>query len=263
VEKRDRVIVVMPAYNAGRTLARIHAAIPGDLVDEVIVVDDGSADDTVAVARDLPVTLIRHDSNRGYGGAQKTCYLAALERGAGAVVLLHADDQYDGRMIGPAVHILKLGICDVVLGNRIRTRGEALSNGMPLVKYLANRGLTLLENMISGQNLGEWHSGFRAYSRRVLETVPFLENSDDFVFDSQFLVQCVHFGLKIGDVPVPVRYFEEASTIPLGAATRYALGTLRTFAGWYAHRLGIADVPRYRPRSAGGEVRAPAAEPRA
>jgi glycosyltransferase involved in cell wall biosynthesis len=236
----------MPAFNAGRTLARIHAAIPRELVDEVIVVDDGSSDDTVAVARGLPVTLICHERNRGYGGTQKTCYTAALERGAGTVVMLHADDQYDGRMIGPAIHILKLGICDVVLGNRIRTRGEALANGMPLAKYLANRGLTLIENMLSGQNLGEWHSGFRAYRRHELETVPFLENSDDFVFDSQFLVQCVHFGLKIGDVPVPVRYFEEASTIPLRAATRYAVGTMRTFAGWYAHRFGLVDLPRYR-----------------
>lgn len=239
----------MPAYNAAATLQRIHAAIPHDLVDEVIVVDDASSDETAAIARRLPVTLVRHERNTGYGGAQKTGYRTALERRPGAVVLLHGDDQYDGRMIGPALEILRLGICDVVLGNRIRTRREALDHGMPLVKYIANRSLTLLENLVSGQNLGEWHSGFRAYDRRVLETVPFVENSDDFVFDSQFLVQCVHFGFKIGDVPVPVRYFEEASSISLAASTRYALKTMGTFAEWYAHRFGIRDVPRFRPSS--------------
>jgi glycosyltransferase involved in cell wall biosynthesis len=247
VRDREPTIVVMPAYNAAATLQRIHDAIPHDLVDEVIVVDDGSSDDTAAIAGRLPVTFIRHERNAGYGGAQKTGYRAALERRPGAVVLLHGDDQYDGRMIGPALQILQLGICDVVLGNRIRTRREALDNGMPLVKYVANRGLTLLENLVSGQNLGEWHSGFRAYHRRVLETVPFLENSDDFVFDSQFLVQCVHFGFKIGDVPVPVRYFQGASSISLTDSTRYALRTMGTFAEWYAHRLGLRDVRRFRP----------------
>lgn len=246
MENRDRVIVVMPAYNAANTLERIYDDIPRDLVDEVIVVDDCSKDDTIAIAQRLPVTLIRHAKNTGYGGNQKTCYKAALERGAGTVIMLHADYQYDGRMIGPAVHILKLGICDVVLGNRIRTRREALAGGMPLVKYVSNRGLTLIENLLSGQNLGEWHSGFRAYNRRVLETVPFLENSDNFVFDSQFLVQCVHFGFKIGDVPVPVRYFDEASSISLTASARYALHTLGAFAQWYAHRLGLSNAQRFR-----------------
>jgi glycosyltransferase involved in cell wall biosynthesis len=244
----ERVIVVMPAYNAGRTLERIYRDIPTDLVDEVVVVDDCSTDDTTAVAGRLPVTLVRHERNTGYGGNQKTCYRTALAHGADYVVMLHADYQYDGRMIGPAIHVLKLGICDVLLGNRIRTRREALAGGMPRLKYLANRTLTLIENMAAGQNLGEWHSGFRAYRRRVLETIPFEENRDDFVFDSQLLVQAVHFGFKIGDLPVPVRYFDDASSISYGDSTRYALRTLGTFVEWYAHKLGVRDAPRFRAR---------------
>jgi hypothetical protein len=142
-------------------------------------------------------------------------------------------------MIPVAVEILRLGVCDVILGNRIRTRREALAGGMPLVKYVANRGLTIIQNLLSGQNLGEWHSGFRAYSRRVLETLPYHRNSDDFVFDSQLLLQCVHGGFKLGDIPVPVRYFDEASSISLGRSAVYALLTLGSFLRWYAHCVGI------------------------
>jgi glycosyltransferase involved in cell wall biosynthesis len=245
-QKRPKVVVIMPAYNAAKTLRMTYMALPHDVVDVVLLVDDGSSDETVEIARELNLELFIHNRNYGYGGNQKTCYAEALKRGAGYVIMLHADYQYDGRMIGPAVHVLKLGICDVVLGNRIRTRREALEGGMPPVKYLSNRGLTLMENLLSGQNLGEWHSGFRAYSRRVLEAVPFKENSDNFVFDSQFLVQSVHFGFKIGDVPVPVRYFDEASSISIRASTRYAFHTLATFAQWYGHRLGVLNTPRFR-----------------
>lgn len=235
----------MPAYNAENTLERIHADIPHDLVHEVIVVDDCSSDRTSEIARSLPVTLVEHGSNTGYGGNQKTCYRTALEHGADYVVMLHADYQYDARMIGPVVDVLRAGICDAMLGNRIRTRREARDGGMPMVKYLSNRGLTLLENLMSGQNLGEWHSGFRAYSRRVLETIPFERNSDDFVFDSQFLVQCVHHGFKIGDLPVPVRYFDEASSISLGSSTRYALQTFGVFGTWALHRMGLRRDPLF------------------
>jgi glycosyltransferase involved in cell wall biosynthesis len=242
---RGRTVVVMPAYNAARTLERCYAEIPHDCVDEVIVVDDCSTDDTVAIAERLPVTLIVHDENRGYGGNQKTCYDHALRAGADHVIMIHADYQYDVRTIPVAVEILRLGICDVVLGNRIRTRREALAGGMPPVKYFANRGLTIVQNLLSGQNLGEWHSGFRAYRRQVLETVPYHRNSDDFVFDSQFLVQCVDQGVKLGDIPVPVRYFDEASSINLKRSTEYALLTLRTFGQWYAHRLGIVRSPLF------------------
>jgi glycosyltransferase involved in cell wall biosynthesis len=235
----SRTIVVMPAYKAGRTLERVYKDIPRDLVDEVIVVDDKSPDDTAEVARRLPVTLIEHEVNTGYGGNQKTCYRTALEHGADYVIMVHGDYQYDARMIPACIEVLRLGICDVLLGNRIRTRGEALAGGMPRVKYLANRGLTFIENLLSGQNLGEWHSGFRAYRREVLERIPFERNSDDFVFDTQFLVQSIHFGFRVGDVPVPVRYFDEASSIDLKSSAVYALRSMATFADWYGHRLGL------------------------
>ncbi len=232
-------IIVMPAYNAANTLERIVADIPPGCFDEIIVVDDASRDATVAIASRLPVTLVRHERNLGYGGNQKTCYREALARGADYVVMLHPDYQYDARIIPAALDILRIGICDVVLGNRIRTRAEALAGGMPLAKYLANRGLTLIENLLSGQNLGEWHSGFRAYRRQVLEAIAFETNSDDFVFDSQFLVQSVHFGFRVGDIPAPVRYFDEASSINFRHATNYAMLTLWVFVRWYLHRFGI------------------------
>jgi glycosyltransferase involved in cell wall biosynthesis len=233
-----KTIVVMPAYNAAATLERTFNDLPKDFVDEVLVVDDVSKDDTVGVATRLGLKVIRHERNRGYGGNQKTCYENALRLGADYVVMIHPDYQYDARTIPAAIRILELGICDVVLGNRIRTRNEALAGGMPKAKYFANRGLTILENLLSGQNLGEWHSGFRAYNRRVLETVPYQRNSDDFVFDSQFLVQCVHFGFRLGDIPVPVRYFDEASSINFRRSATYAIRTLWTFVQWYKHKLG-------------------------
>jgi glycosyltransferase involved in cell wall biosynthesis len=248
-----KTIVVKPAYNAAATLERTFLDLPADFVDEVIVVDDCSKDDTVAVAERLGLTVFRHEENKGYGGNQKTCYARALERGADYVVMIHPDYQYDARIMPAAINILQLGICDVVLGNRIRTRREALEGGMPKSKYFANRGLTMLENLLSGQNLGEWHSGLRAYNRRVLENVPYQRNSDDFVFDSQFLVQCVHLGFKLGDVPVPVRYFDEASSINLRRSTTYALQTLRTFVQWYGHRLGMRS-PLFAPKESAAAV---------
>jgi len=235
----ERTLIVMPAYNAANTLERIVADIPAGCADEILVVDDASRDGTVEIARRLPVTLVEHPENRGYGGNQKTCYRTALEHGADYVVMLHPDYQYDARVIPAALEILKVGVCDVILGNRIRTRAEARAGGMPWVKYLSNRGLTFIENILAGQNLGEWHSGFRAYRREVLETLPFEANSDDFVFDSQFLVQSVHFGFKVGDIPIPVRYFDEASSIGFLPAAKYAVQTMGVFAQWFAHRLGL------------------------
>ena len=248
-----RTIVVMPAYNAAETLETTLRRLPDGCCDEVIVVDDASSDDTSEVAERLPVTLVRHETNRGYGGNQKTCYRQALERGGDYVVMVHPDGQYEAGMIPAALTTLRLGVCDLVLGNRIRTRREALEGGMPLVKYLSNRGLTFLQNVLSGQNLGEWHSGFRAYRRQVLEEIPFHRNSDDFVFDSQLLVQAVHRGFRVGDVPVPVRYFTEASSISLGRSTRYALATLWTFTRWLAHRAGVYRFPLLEPADREGK----------
>lgn len=243
-----KTIVVVPAFNAARTLADVVTDIPADCYDAIVVVDDASRDETVAVAEALDVTLIRHARNRGYGGNLKTCYAQALELGAEYVVTVHADNQYDPRMIPAALRILELGICDVVLGNRIRTRQEALAGGMPRLKYFANRALTLVENTISGQNLGEWHSGFRACRREVLERVPFEANSEDFVFDSQFLLQAVHLGFRVGDLPIPVRYFPEASSISVPRAAKYALETMLAFAEWVLHRSRVRPSVRFEPR---------------
>lgn len=244
-DRKLRTIAVMPAYNAEATIERTFRDIPVGHVDEVILVDDCSSDRTVEVARSLGITVVERRENGGYGANQKTCYQHALERGADYVVMLHPDFQYDSRVAGLAVDFLKLGICDVVLGSRIRTRREALDGGMPVWKYVANRCLTTLENIALGQNLGDFHSGFRAYSRKVLETIPFHENSDDFVFDSQFLAQAVHFGFRIGDVPVPVRYFEEASSIPFRRCVTYGCGTLAVLAEFHAHRWGLRESPRF------------------
>ena len=247
-----KTIIVMPAYNAERTLEGIVRALPPGVADEVVVVDDASTDRTAEVAGRLPVRFVRHPENRGYGGNQKTCYDTALARGADYVVMLHPDDQYDARLIPAALDVLELGVLDLVLGNRIRTRAEALAGGMPKVKYLANRGLTLIENVLTGHNLGEWHSGFRAYRREVLETVPYQRNDDGFAFDSQLLLQSVHFGFRLGDIPMPVRYCEGMSTIGLAPATRYALRTLWTFAVWYAHRLHLIRSPLFLPAEPAG-----------
>lgn len=228
VTPTSRVMVVMPAYNAEATLEKTVADIPADIVDEILLVDDCSKDNTVEVAKSLGLTVIAHETNKGYGGNQKTCYQYALERGAEYVVMIHPDYQYDARVIPAALNLLELGICDVILGSRIRSRIEVLDGGMPVYKYIANRCLTFLENVALGQNLGDFHSGFRAYRTEVLKTIPYENNSDDFVFDSQFLAQSVYFDFKLGDIPVPVRYFEEASSINFSRSTRYGLLTLWT-----------------------------------
>ena len=229
----------MPAYNAETTLKRTWEDIPPGAVDEVIVVDDRSRDRTVEIARSLGLPVIVREGPRGYGANQKTCYDEALRRGADIVVMIHPDYQYDSRLTPLLTGVIEAGVCDVVLGNRIRTRGEALSSGMPVWKYLANRALTLLENFVLGQNLGEFHSGFRAYSRRVLETIPYQRNSDDFVFDQQLLIQAVQFGFRLGDIPVPVRYMPEASSINFRRSVTYGLQTRLMLLRWIGHRLGL------------------------
>jgi glycosyltransferase involved in cell wall biosynthesis len=244
----SRAIVVMPAYNAESTLEATLAEIPDGSVDEIILVDDCSKDRTVELARDLGLTVVEHEQNLGYGGNQKTCYRMALERDADVVVMLHPDLQYDGKVVPTLIELLRNDHCDVLLGNRIRTRHEALDGGMPVYKYLANRGLTMVENIWLAQNLGEFHSGMRAYTRRVLETLPWERNSDDFVFDSQFLVQAVHFGFRLGDVPVPVRYMKEASSINFQRSSTYGLLTLWTLMQWTLHQTHLVQNPLFQPR---------------
>jgi glycosyltransferase involved in cell wall biosynthesis len=241
----SKVVAVLPAYNAEKTLAATLEDVPPGCLGEIILVDDGSRDRTVELARELGLTVYTHPRNRGYGGNQKTCYARALERGADIVVMIHPDYQYDSRVIPHAVALVELDICDVVLGSRIRSRREAMDGGMPSYKYLSNRVLTLLENMTLGQNLGDFHSGFRVYRREVLERIPFEQNSDDFVFDTQFLVQAVRFGFRLGDIPVPVRYFREASSINFRRSVRYGLGTLGTLGLYALDRLNVYHSPLF------------------
>jgi len=236
---KPRIVAVMPAYNAETTLERTVRDIPAGTVDEIILVDDCSRDRTVEVAQRLGLTVIQHQRNTGYGGNQKTCYAEALRRGADIVVMIHPDYQYDSRVIPVAAELIRLGNVDFVMGSRIRTRAETLEGGMPVWKYIANRCLTIFENVILGQNLGDFHSGFRAYRREVLETVPWSLNSDDFVFDTQFLAQSVFFGFRLGDIPVPVRYFAEASSINFRRSTRYGLLTLWVMLQFCLNHLGL------------------------
>jgi len=238
-KKNTKVIAVMPAYNAAATLERTIADIPEGSVDEIILVDDCSSDNTVALAQSLGLTVIPHEKNTGYGGNQKTCYTRALELGADIVVMIHPDYQYDSRVIPVAAELIRLNNCDIILGSRIRTRAEALAGGMPVWKYIANRFLTMFENISLGQNLGDFHSGFRAYRREVLETISWRNNSDDFVFDTQFLAQSVDAGFRLADIPVPVRYFEEASSINFRRSSQYGLLTLWVMLLFWLNRMRI------------------------
>ncbi|MBI4423881.1 MAG: glycosyltransferase family 2 protein, partial [Elusimicrobia bacterium] len=234
-----------------KTLERTVKDIPPGSCSEVIVVDDCSQDGTFELAKRLGLTAIRHERNLGYGGNQKTCYREALKRGADIVVMVHPDYQYDARLVPIMTSLIENDICDFVLGNRIRTRWEALDGGMPWWKYLANRGLTILENSWTGQNLGEWHSGLRAYSRQVLEMIPWDLNSDDFVFDQQFLYQAAAMKVRIGDVPVAVRYFPEASSINFRRSCVYGLSSLAVMLQYRLHVAGLATIPLFVPRPAG------------
>jgi glycosyltransferase involved in cell wall biosynthesis len=224
---KPKVMIVMPAYNAARTLEKTFEDIPKDFADKVILVDDCSEDDTVKIAKRLGLTVISHERNTGYGANQKTCYDAALECGADVIIMIHPDYQYDSFLAPVFAEIVERGVCDIVLGSRIRTRKECLDSGMPLYKYLSNRVLTFLENLVTGQNLSEWHTGYRAYSKRVLENIPYHKNSNGFVFDSQLLIQAAYFGFKIGDLPVPCRYMDEASSIRFKQSMIYGFGTMK------------------------------------
>jgi glycosyltransferase involved in cell wall biosynthesis len=240
VERSDaKIVVVMPAHNAARTLAATVAAIPIDWVDEVILVDDKSSDNTVELARDLPIHVVWHPHNVGYGGNQKTCYLQALQRDADIVVMLHPDGQYEPSLIPQMVAPILADEADLVLGSRLAEPGMALAGGMPRWKYVANRGLTGVENRLLGSNLSEMHTGYRAYSRRLLLEVPFLRNALDFSFDSELLMQASHFGFRIAEVPARSRYFDDASSISLRPSVVYGLKTLWAGVRLVLHRSGV------------------------
>jgi glycosyltransferase involved in cell wall biosynthesis len=234
----SKIVVVMPAYNAGRTLERTVSEVP-DIVDDIIVVDDRSSDETVEVAHKLGLHTIRHEQNRGYGGNQKTCYLEALRRGADVVVMVHPDYQYTPKLIPALASCITSGLYDVALGSRI-LGGRALAGGMPLYKYVANRLLTATENLLIGAKLSEYHTGYRAFSRKVLETLPLNENGDDFVFDNQMLVQIAYFGFHIAEVTCPTLYFEDASSINFKRSVKYGLGVLNAGAQFRLKKMGLA-----------------------
>lgn len=233
-----KIVVVMPAYRAALTLERTFAAIPHDVVDEVLLVDDASDDATAAVAERLGIPLIRHDRNRGYGANQKTCYTEALARGADIVVMLHPDYQYEPKLITAMAAMVASGVYDVVIGSRILAQ-SAIAGKMPVYKYLANRFLTAVQNILLGSKLSEFHSGYRAFARPVLERLPLLANSDDFVFDNQMLVQALAFRFNVGEISCPTRYFAEASSISARRSIIYGLGVLRTSMQYRAWRAGV------------------------
>ena len=233
-----RVMVVLPAYNAAKTLERTLSEIPSDVVDDLLLVDDASHDDTVALAGRLGIPCVVHPRNRGYGGNQKTCYTEALKRGADIIVMLHPDYQYSPRLIGAMAWLVASREFDVILGSRILGTG-ALQGGMPRYKYVANRVLTAIENLLVGVKLSEFHTGYRAFSREVLQRLPLEENSDDFVFDNEILIQTVAFGFRIGEISCPTRYFPEASSINFRRSVVYGFGVLATALKYRLQRWGL------------------------
>lgn len=241
-----KLIVIMPAYNAELTLRRTYEELPHDYVDDVILVDDASRDRTSEIARELGVKTIIHLENKGYGGNQKTCYAEALRCGADIVIMVHPDYQYSPRLVTAMASMIASGHYDVVLGSRI-LGGTALKGGMPLYKYIANRLLTLIENMALGVKLSEYHTGFRAFTREVLETLPLGENSDDFVFDNEMLVQTVYFGFRIGELSCPTKYFKDASSINFRRSVKYGFGVISSTLRYMLHRSRIKRFSIFNP----------------
>ncbi len=237
-----KIIVVLPAYNAEKTIEKTYAEIPGEIVDEVLLVDDESRDKTAEAARKLGMTVVVHEKNRGYGGNQKTCYAQALRRGADIVVMLHPDYQYPPKLITAMASLIASGMFDVVLGSRI-LGGYALKGGMPFYKYAANRLLTAFENFVTGQKLSEYHTGYRAFSRETLLNIPLLENSDDFIFDNQILTQIFYFDYRIGEITAPCNYNKDCSSISFQRSIKYGFGVLRSTLLYFFQKKGMG---RYR-----------------
>jgi glycosyltransferase involved in cell wall biosynthesis len=241
---RPKIVVVMPAYNAARTLRITYDAIPREKIDHIILVDDGSTDETLRIARELNLEVFVHSRNFGYGANQKTCYTEALKSGADIVVMLHPDYQYDPTLLPELVAPIEGLEADIVLGSRFLL-GSVVKQGMPWWKFLGNRCLTVLENWVLGLKLSEYHTGYRAYSRRALEAVPFLLNSDKFVFDQEILVQAVHLGFRIKEVPVPTKYFPEASSAGFLASVIYGMSILRLLARYLLHRMSLVTLLQF------------------
>lgn len=237
--RNKKIVVVLPAYNAEKTLETTYREIPLDVVDEIILVDDASSDRTVSVAEKLDIRTIVHTKNLGYGGNQKTCYKAALEHDADIVIMLHPDYQYAPKLISAMAFLLESGEFDVVLGSRI-LGGKALSGGMPVYKYVSNRFLTLFQNLLMGAKLSEYHTGYRAFVRKVLETIPTDQNSDDFVFDNQMLSQILYADFRVGEITCPAKYFPEASSINFVRSLRYGIGCLITAVQFRLNRWGVS-----------------------
>lgn len=233
-----KVTVVLPAYNAEMTLERTYKEIPLDIVDTVLIVDDNSRDGTVALANKLGIKVIVHEKNKGYGGNQKTCYANALAEGSDIVIMLHPDYQYTPMLIPAMAHLLGSGLYDVVLGSRI-LGGKARQGGMPLYKYIANRFLTAFQNLLQGAKLSEYHTGYRGYTREVLEKLPWMKNSDDFIFDNQFLAQAIFAEFRMGEISCPTKYFEEASSINFTRSLKYGLGCMLVATQFWLARRGL------------------------
>jgi glycosyltransferase involved in cell wall biosynthesis len=239
-----KVVIVLPAYNAAKTLEMTYKQIPSSFVDDVVLVDDASRDDTSKVAHDLGIKVIIHERNTGYGGNQKTCYRTALELGADIVIMLHPDYQYTPKLIPAMATMIAYGEFDAVLASRILGIG-ALQGGMPLYKYISNRFLTLVENILLGHKLSEYHTGYRAFSREILERLPLDKNSDDFVFDNQMLAQIIWFGYRIGEVSCPTKYFADASSISFRRSVVYGFGVLKTALQFRLCKIGIGSCTRF------------------
>ncbi|WP_082472910.1 glycosyltransferase family 2 protein [Sphingomonas sp. Leaf357] len=241
-----KVAVVLPAYNAAKTLRQTVAEIPADTIDDIILTDDGSSDDTIAIAHELGLHVIVHKANRGYGGNQKSCYSAALSRGADIVVMLHPDYQYSPRLVTAMAGMVASGHYDAVFASRILGAG-ALKGGMPLYKYICNRALTAFQNLVMGQKLSEYHTGYRAWSRTVLEKLPLLACSDDFVFDNQMIAQAAWHDFAMGEISCPTRYFAEASSINFRRSCTYGIGVVKTALTYRLAKLGVKASPLFTP----------------
>ena len=239
-----KIVVVMPAYNAARTLERTITEIPSDIVDELLVVDDASRDQTAQLCRKLGVRCFVHQHNHGYGGNQKTCYTEALKLGADIVIMLHPDYQYPPQLIPDLARLISDEGYDIAIGSRI-LGGEALKGNMPRYKFMANRFLTYVQNLVIGTSLSEYHTGFRAFSSKTLKRIPFHGNSDGFLFDNQILLQALYFGYTIGEIPCPARYFPEASSITFFQSVKYGVGVLYTTVKYFAQKNGLASFPLF------------------